>query len=136
MIAAPADAKGDDSLYEMLLNAIPSSILLVGRDLRISLANRNFLERSRRTREETLDRRLPEVFPPAILDDTEIVQRIQSVFETKKPTTGERITYRAPGGLMRIYYYRVLPLPDRDNVEFAILMMEDVTESFILEAQL
>jgi signal transduction histidine kinase len=29
---------------------------------------------------------------------------------------------------MRIYYYRVLPLPDRDNVEFAIMVMEDVTE--------
>jgi PAS domain S-box-containing protein len=29
---------------------------------------------------------------------------------------------------MRIYYYQVLPLPDRDNVEFAILVMEDVTE--------
>jgi PAS domain S-box-containing protein len=123
-----ADAKGDDSLYEMLLNAIPSSVLLVGRDLRITLANRNFLERSRRVKEETLGRRLPEVFPPAILDHTEIVRRIQSVFETNKPTTGERITYRAPGGLMRIYYYRVLPLPDRDNVEFAILVMEDVTE--------
>ena len=123
-----AQAKGDDSLYEMLLNAIPSSVLLVGRDLRITLANRNFLERSRRTREETLDRRLPEVFPPAIVDHTEIVRRIQSVFETNKPTTGERISYRAPGGLMRIYYYRVLPLSDRDNVEFAILVMEDVTE--------
>ncbi len=119
---------GDDRLYETLLNAIPSSVLLVGRDLRIALANRNFLERSRRTEEETLDRRLPEVFPPAILDHTEIVRRIQSVFETNKPTTGEKITYRAPGGLMRIYYYRVLPLPDRDKVEFAILIMEDVTE--------
>ncbi len=29
---------------------------------------------------------------------------------------------------MRIYYYRVLPLSDRDTVEFAILIMEDVTE--------
>ena len=29
---------------------------------------------------------------------------------------------------MRVYYYRVLPLPDRENVEFAILVMEDVTE--------
>ncbi|MGA2557566.1 MAG: PAS domain S-box protein, partial [Verrucomicrobiota bacterium] len=115
----PAQAQCDDSLYEMMLNAIPSSVLLVGRDLRITLANRNFLERSRRTREETLDRRLPEVL---------IVRRIQSVFDTNKPTTGERLTYRAPGGLMRIYYYRVLPVPNRDSVERAILVMEDVTE--------
>jgi PAS domain S-box-containing protein len=123
-----ADAKGHDSRYEMLLNAIPSSVLLVGRDLRISLANRDFLERSRRTREETLDRRLPEVLPPAIVDHTRIVRHIQSVFETNKPVAGERIAFPAPGGLTRIYYYRVLPMPDRDNVEFAILVMEDVTE--------
>ena len=103
--------RGDDGLYETLLNAIPSSVLLVGRDLRIALTNRNFLEKSRRTAEETLDRRLPEVFPPAILDHTEIVRRIQSVFDTNEATAGEKITYRAPGGLMRIYYYRVLPLP-------------------------
>ncbi len=122
------EARCDDRLYEMLLNAIPSSVLLVGRDLRITLANRNFLERSRRTREETLDRRLPEVFPPAILDNTEIVRRIQSVFDTNKPTSGERLTYRAPGGLMRVYYYRVLPMPNRDSVELAVLVMEDVTE--------
>lgn len=122
-----AEAKGHDSLYEMLLNAIPSSVLLVGRDLRITLANRNFLEKLR-TPEATLERRLPEVFPPAILDHTQIVRRIQSVFDTNKPTTGEKITYRAPGGLMRIYYYLVLPLPDRDQVEFAILVMDDVTE--------
>jgi PAS domain S-box-containing protein len=128
MSESPADDKRDDSLYEMLLNAIPSSVLLVGRDLRITLANRDFLQRSRRTREETLDRRLPEVLRPAILDHEEIVRRIQSVFETSRPTAGQRITCRAPGGLTRIYYYRVLPLPDRDNVEFAILVMEDVTE--------
>jgi signal transduction histidine kinase len=122
------NVKGHDSRYEMLLNAIPSSVLLVGRDLRISLANRDFLERSRRTREETLDRRLPEVLPPTIVDHTEIVRHIRSVFETKKPVTGERITFPAPGGLTRIYNYRVLPLADRDNVEFAILVMEDATE--------
>jgi PAS domain S-box-containing protein len=127
-IAKGGIAKGGDSHYEMLLNAIPSPVLLVGRDLRVTLANRDFMERSRRTREDTLDRRLPEVFPPAIVDHTRVVRHIQSVFETNKPVTGERITFPAPGGLTRIYYYRVLPLPDRDNVEFVILVMEDVTE--------
>jgi len=109
MGANPADAKRHERLYETLLNAIPSSVLLVGRDLRIALTNRNFLEKSRRTEQDTLDRRLPEVFPPAILDHTQIVRRIESVFDTHQATAGEKITYRAPGGLMRIYYYRVLP---------------------------
>jgi len=128
MSAAPAHSKRNDSLYEILLNAIPMSVLLIARDQRIALVNRNFLEKSRRTEEETVDRRLQEVFPPAILDHTEIVQRIQGVFRTNEPTPGEKITYRAPGGLMRIYYYRVLPLATDDSVEFAILLMEDVTE--------
>lgn len=128
MGATSPDAKRPERLYETLLNAIPSSVLLVGRDLRIALTNRNFLEKSRRTEQDTLDRRLPEVFPPAILDHTQIVRRIESVFDTRQATAGETITYRAPGGLMRIYYYRVLPLTEADEVEFAILIMEDVTE--------
>ena len=128
MSSIPADSKRNVRLYETLLNAIPSSVLLVSRDLRIALASRNFLEKSRRTEEQTLGRRLPEVFPPAILDHTRIVRRIQSVFDTNESTAGDKITYRAPGGLMRIYYYRVLPLPGQDKVEFAILIMEDVTE--------
>ena len=36
-------------LYDMLLDAIPSSVLLIDRDLRIVSANRNFLEKNRRT---------------------------------------------------------------------------------------
>jgi PAS domain S-box-containing protein len=103
-------------------------VLVISRDLRINSVNRNFLEKSKRTEEETLDRRLQEVFPSSILDDMDIARRIQKVFELNEPTTGEKMTYRAPGGLMRIYYYRVLPLAGYGVVESAILLMEDVTE--------
>jgi len=136
MSANQADIKRDIGFYETLLNAIPSSVLLVGRDLRIALASRNFLEKSRRTEGQTLGRRLPEVFPPAILDQSGLIRHIQRVFDTNQPTAGEKITYRAPGGLMRIYYYRVLPLPGRDKLEFAILIMEDVTEQERLSADI
>ena len=136
MSSIHADIKRHAGLYETLLNAIPSSVLLVSQDLRIALASGNFLEKSRRTEEQTLGKRLPEVFPPGILDHTELVRRIQTVFDTNEPSLGEKITYRAPGGLMRIYYYRVLPLPDRDKVEFAILIMEDVTEQERLSADI
>ena len=122
---APSEIEG---LYRVLLNTIPVSVLLVARDLRIALANRNFLEKSRRTIEETVDRRVQEVLPPAILDNTEIIQRIQKVFEANEPTQGEKISFRAPGGLIRIYYYRVLPLAARDHGEFAVVVLEDVTE--------
>jgi PAS domain S-box-containing protein len=128
MSRAHTDAPEIEGLYKDLLNAIPMSVLLVTRDLRIALVNQHFLEKSRRTIEETFGRRLQEVFQPAILDHTEVVQQIQSVFEANKPTQGRKISFRAPGGVMRIYYYQVLPLTVRDNEEFAILIMEDVTE--------
>jgi PAS domain S-box-containing protein len=118
----------DQGLYQILLNTIPMSVLLVARDMRVVLANRNFLEKGRRTEDQTINRRLQEVFPPTILDGTEIIRQILGVFETNDPVHGEKMTYRAPGGLMRTYYYHILPLGGRDVVETVVLLMEDVTE--------
>ena len=56
------------TLYEMLLEAIPSSVLLIDRDLRIVSVNRNFLEKNRRSLPDTIGRRLDEVFPAIIID--------------------------------------------------------------------
>src|ERR1035441_10632122 len=43
------DGKRSELLYRMLMDTIPSSVLLLDEDLRVVLANRNFLEKSRRT---------------------------------------------------------------------------------------
>ncbi|MEW6731756.1 MAG: ATP-binding protein [Acidobacteriota bacterium] len=117
-----------EKLYTMLLNAIPSSVLLIDRDMRITSANRNFLEKSKRSILNTIGHRLEEVFPPVILDHIGIMHRVHQVFEKNQPTSGERITYRAPGLAMRVYYYRILPFLWRGYVENVILLMDDVTE--------
>jgi len=117
-----------EELYGMLLEAIPSSVLLIDRDMRIVSVNRNFLEKSRRTISNTTGHLLKEVFPPVILDDMDITQRIHQVFEKNQATRGERMTYRAPGVAMRIYYYRILPFSRKGIVESAMLLMDDVTE--------
>lgn len=117
-----------EKLYTMLLDAIPSSVLLIDRDLRIVSANRNFLDKSRRSMAKTLDRRLEEVFPEAILERMNIVNQIRQVFRQGQPTRGERMTYRAPGVPMRVYYYSVLPFSRHGVVENAMLLMDDVTE--------
>ena len=75
-------------LYAMLLDAIPSSVLLIDRDLRLVSANRNFFERSRRTPADTIGNRLQEVFPPVILDHMDISRRIQQVFSGGSPPAG------------------------------------------------
>jgi PAS domain S-box-containing protein len=122
-------------LYAMLLEAIPSSVLLVDRELRVTSANRNFLERSKRLVSDTLGRRLDEVFPDIILEQMDLTRRIQEVFEKSEPVEGERMTYRAPGVPMRIYYYSILPFSWNGVVENAMLLMDDVTEQVRLSEE-
>ncbi len=117
-----------EKLYAMLLDAIPCSILFINRDMRILSANQNFLQKSKRTRADTVGYRLEAVFPTILLDHMDITRRIRKVFEENRPTRGERLTYRAPGLAMRIYYYIILPFSWDGVVESAMLLMEDVTE--------
>ena len=116
------------NLYHVLLDAVPSSVLLIDRDLRILLANRNFLEKSRRTEEETRNQRLHEVFPPSILDNLDLTHRIEQVFELNQPTAGERMIYRPPGGVLRTYYCRIVPCSQQEVGDSVLLLMDDVTE--------
>jgi len=124
-----------EMLYHLLLEASPSSVLLVDRNLRVVSANRNFLEKSRCSAGETIGRRLEEIFPAVILDNLDIVSRIQHVFESNRPTDGERLTYRVPGVPMRYYYYRIMPF-SRDGVVYNVMfLMEDITEQVRLSEE-
>ncbi len=122
-------------LFEMLLEAIPCSVLLIDRDMRILVANRNFLEKSRKERVAATGRRLEALLPQTIIENTGIIGRIRRVFEKNQATHGERMIYRAPGVPMRMYYYSVVPFSWEGNVEQAMLLMEDVTEQLRLSGE-
>lgn len=122
-------------LYDMLLDAIPSSVLLINQDLRVASANRNFLEKNRRTLPDTIGHRLDEVFPAIIIDQMDFTGRIRQVFEKNFRVKGERMTYRAPGIPLRIYYYSILPFSWQGVVELAMLLMDDVTEQVRLSEE-
>ena len=124
-----------EQLYTMLLDAIPSSVLLIDQNMRIVSANRNFLEKGQRTLANTIGYRLEEVFPTVILDQMDIAKRIRQVIENNQPAKGERMTYRAPGVPIRIYYYSILPFTWQGRVEGAVLLMEDVTEQVRLSEE-
>ena len=124
-----------EKLYTMLLDAIPSSVLMIDRDLRIVSANRNFLEKSRRSISNTIGRRLEKVFPAIILDQMNITRQIREVFEENRPTRGQRMSFRSPGVPMRIYYYRILPFSWEGMVENVMLLMDDVTEQIRLSEE-
>jgi len=124
-----------EMLYHLLLEAIPSSVLLIDRGLRVISANRNFLEKSRRPAEGTIGRRLEEIFPAVILDNLDIISRIQHVFESNQPTDGDRLTYRVPGVPMRYYYYRIMPFSSEGVVHNVMFLMEDITEQVRLSEE-
>ncbi len=119
-------------LYAMLLDAIPSSVLMIDRDMRIVSVNRNFLEKSQRSIENTVGQRLERVFPEVILDNMDLMNRIRQVFIRNQPIRGQRFTYRAPGVPIRIYYYGILPFYWEGDIEGVMILMEDVTDQLRL----
>ncbi len=124
-----------EKLYQMLLETIHSSVLLIDRDMRIVSANRNFLQRSRKNKDETIGRKLGDLLPAAIIEYMDISSRVRQAFDNGRATRGERLVYRAPGIPMTIYYYSILPFSWRGYVENAILLMEDVTEQVRLSEE-
>src|SRR5208283_1526415 len=93
-------------------------------------------EKSKRSKFNTIGHPLEVVFPSTILERMDIVRRIGQVFRENRPTRGERLTYRAPGLPMRVYYYIILPFAWQGVVESAMLLMEDVTEQIRLSEDL
>src|ERR1019366_4378115 len=84
------EGKRSELLYRMLMDSIPSSVLLLDEDLRVVLANRNFLEKSHRTTGVTAGKRLAEVFPEVILAEMGLEQQIRNVFTSSHATQGQR----------------------------------------------
>jgi PAS domain S-box-containing protein len=123
-----SEGKRSELLYRMLMDTIPSSVLLLDENLIVVLANRNFLEKSRRTASATAGKRLAEVFPEVILSGMGLERQIRDVFRSSYATQGRRLTYRAPGVPIRVYYYSVVPVNWAGQVDHVLLLMDDVTE--------
>jgi PAS domain S-box-containing protein len=130
--SAEETLRDSEARYRLLFDSVPSSVLLVDENLHVALANRNFLERSRRSTQATLGKPLSEVFPEVILEELGLRRQIRQVFESKHAFTGQHLTYRAPGVPLRTYYYRLIPITRAGNVEHAMLLMDDVTEQIRL----
>jgi PAS domain S-box-containing protein len=127
-----SEGKRAELIYRMLMDTIPSSVLLLDVNLCVVLANRNFLEKSRLTTGVTAGKRLAEVFPEAILAGMGLEQRIRNAFRSSHATQGQRLTYRAPGVPIRVYYYNIVPVNWTGQVDHVLLLMDDVTEQMRL----
>ena len=127
-----SEGKRSELLCRMLMDTIPSSVLLLDENLCVVMANRNFLEKSHQTVGLTAGKQLAEVFPEVILAEMGLERQIRDVFRSSHATQGQRLTYRAPGVPIRVYYYSVVPVNWAGQVDHVLLLMDDVTEQMRL----
>jgi len=120
------------AMYRLLVDSIPSSVLLIDEHLQVVLANHNFLEKAHRSESESLGRPLAEVFPKVIVQELDLETQIRQVFSSRNSSGQQRLTYRAPGVPLRTYYYRIIPMALGKQVELVMLLMDDVTEQLRL----
>ncbi len=116
-----------ESFFDAIMSTIPSSILVIDAALTVVHASRNFLEKSHAARSETIGRRLEDIFPEAFRD-TALAQEVHEVIRSGRTVLRRRMSYRAPGVLLRIYAYSICPLPLDRGRSAAILVMDDVTD--------
>ncbi len=122
------DIRRSATLHRTLTDSIPCSVLLLDGNLRVVLANRNFLHKSRRAESETLGKPLCEVFPDTILTELGLESQIRQVFGGNPAKNVQRLTYRAPGVPIRVYFYSIVPVALGPRVDHVLLLMDDITE--------
>lgn len=114
-------------ILDLVLGALPSSVLLLERDGRVVLTNRHFLERASIGASDAIGRCAWQLLPEALVTAARLPDKLASVIQSAKPTAGERVSFRGPGLSTRILWYRIAPVPREGRVEAALLIIDDVT---------
>jgi signal transduction histidine kinase len=129
--------KGIESVrgyQEEIIEAIPSTIIVVNTNLEVIYANRNYYNKSGAKRErDVLGEKISRVIPTMLIEKTGIIDKIREVFTTGVPFDGDQIRY--PGGLF--YFYKIFPLKeDVESISKVVIFMENITELTRLEEEL
>lgn len=118
---------------EEIIEAIPSTIIILDVGLKILYANRNYYVKSGKKEREVVGEKLERVFSSTLIEKTRIDEKIRRVFDTGVPFSGEQLRY--PGGLF--FFYKIHPLKEVDlSIKRVMLFMEDITELTRLEEEL
>jgi signal transduction histidine kinase len=129
--------KGIESVMgyqEEIIEAIPSTIIVVNRSMEVLYVNKNYYVKSIPKRErDVLGVRLSRVIPSMLIEKTGIIDKIREVFLTGVPFDGDQIRY--PGGMF--YFYKIYPLKeDEESISKVVIFMENITELTRLEEEL
>jgi len=129
--------KGIESVrgyQEEIIEAIPSTIIVVNRSMEVLYANKNYYAKSYAKRErDVLGERLSRVIPQMLMENTRIDEKIREVFLTGTPFDGDQLRY--PGGMF--YFYKIYPLKEgTEDISKVVIFMENITELTRLEEEL
>ena len=118
---------------EDIIEAIPSTIIVVNRSLEILYANRNYYAKSGKKDRDVTGERLTRAFPQMLIEKTRIDDKIREVFLRGEPFDGDQLRY--PGGMF--YFYKIYPLKEAgDTISKVVIFMENITELTRLEEEL
>jgi PAS domain S-box-containing protein len=122
-------------LYQILMDSVATSIILLDSDMRIVDANDNYLRRTRQNKSEIIGKSFTDIFPEIIVRELRLSEQIREILSGREDAKSGRMAYRAPGVPTRIYSYRLVPVPRaggaRDRM-FVYVCLEDVTEKIRL----
>jgi len=118
---------------EDIIEAIPSTIIVVNRNLEILYANRNYYVKSGKRDRNVIGERLSRAFPQMLIEKTRIDDKIREVFLRGEPFDGDQLRY--PGGMF--YFYKIYPLKEGgEAISKVVIFMENITELTRLEEEL
>ena len=123
-----SDQSSYKQLFEMLLDAMPSSVVIIDPDLTVVDANHNFLKKGGFSKGDIIDQPVDSIFPPELIEQTDLSTQIRQVFSRKQPIRDNQISFVAPGVQRRLYLYSLFPFFQDEAVENVILLMVDITE--------
>ncbi len=123
-----AELASRERFMDRILTSLPISLVVLNRRLQVVLANQNFFLKLRRNADQIIGRAIKHVFPAALLQYLRLAERVEQVFVNGVPFDGGKVAYRAPGLGKRIYYYRLVPLKQGQDVDHVLLLIEDITE--------
>ncbi len=122
------ELSNSEQFINRVLESVPISLVVIDHDLRIVSANKNFLSKARHDERQEIGRPISQLFPPVLMRFLQLEAKISAVFASGQTFDGEKMVYRAPGIITRVYYYRLIPIKSGQRVENVLLLMEDITE--------
>lgn len=124
-----------DPMFErIVIESIPSSILIVNRNLEVVYANKHYLTISMKRKKDVLGKPIDKVLSRVSFERMKLDKKIKKVFDDGLPFEGGHV----PGErLGRIFFYKLMPLiTESGDGNYAVIFIEDVTELTRLEGEL